>query len=80
MAKLENHVLYWRPTCPFCVRVVAYMDEHGIECERRNVLEDLSAYDDLVAIGGKRQIPCLVIEGRALYESSDIIAYCAQYA
>ncbi len=80
MAKLENHVLYWRPTCPFCVRVVNYLDEHGIECDMRNVLEDPTAYDDLVAIGGKRQIPCLVIEGRALYESSDIIEYCARLA
>ncbi|AJC12259.1 hypothetical protein JI75_05865 [Berryella intestinalis] len=80
MAKLENHVLYWRPTCPFCVRVVNYLDEHGIECDMRNVLEDPTAYDDLVVIGGKRQIPCLVIEGRALYESSDIIEHCAQHA
>ncbi|MDR2716000.1 MAG: glutathione S-transferase N-terminal domain-containing protein, partial [Coriobacteriaceae bacterium] len=29
----------------------------------------------LIKIGGKKQIPCLVIEGKALYESDDIIAY-----
>ncbi len=78
MTKLENHVLYWRPTCPFCMRVVDYLNEHDIECAMRNVLEDAAAYDDLVAVGGKRQIPCLVIEGEALYESSDIIQYCSQ--
>lgn len=31
--------------------------------------------NDLVRIGGKKQVPCLVINGKPLYESDDIIAY-----
>ncbi|MBS4843870.1 MAG: glutathione S-transferase domain-containing protein, partial [Collinsella sp.] len=29
----------------------------------------------LIAVGGKRQVPCLFIDGKPLYESSDIIAW-----
>ncbi len=31
--------------------------------------------DELIKIGGKPQVPCLVIDGKALYESSDIIEW-----
>ena len=30
--------------------------------------------------GGKRQVPCLFIDGKPLYESSDIIAWFEQNA
>ena len=38
------------------------------------MLEGTNA-DDLRAIGGKVQSPCLIIDGKAMYESDDIIAY-----
>jgi glutaredoxin len=72
--KLENHILYYKPTCPYCVRVTAFMEQNGIECKMRNTL-DSAARDELVAINGKTQVPCLVIEGKPMLESSDIIAY-----
>ena len=34
--------------------------------------------EELVRIGGKGQVPCLVIDGKALYESMDIIAWLDQ--
>ena len=43
----------------------------------RDVLNP-GVYDELIAIGGKQQVPCLVIDGKALYESSDIVAYLRQ--
>jgi len=30
---------------------------------------------ELIKIGGRSQVPCLVIDGRALYESNDIIQW-----
>ena len=77
MATFENHILYYKPTCPFCTKVVRFMESAGITCEMRNTLEEANA-QDLVAIGGKKQVPCLVIDGKALYESDDIIAYFAE--
>ncbi|MBR3690021.1 MAG: glutaredoxin [Eggerthellaceae bacterium] len=74
MAHIENHTLYMTNTCPYCIRVLRFMEDAGITMEMRNIAQPEYAAE-LVAIGGKRQVPCLVIDGKAMYESADIIAY-----
>ena len=74
MGKYDNLYMYVKPGCPYCMKVDRYLSEAGIEIEHRSVLEGTNA-DDLRAIGGKVQSPCLIIDGKALYESDDIIAY-----
>ena len=38
-----------------------------------------SAYRrELIDIGGKAQVPCLIVDGRAIYESDAIIAWLRQ--
>ncbi len=56
MPYLEDHLLYYKKTCPYCQKVLRFMN-------------------DLVRVGGKKQVPCLVVGGKPLYESDDIIAY-----
>ena len=48
---------------------------HGIEIPLRNISIDSEAARTLVSVGGKQQVPCLFIDGKPLYESSDIIAW-----
>ena len=74
MTTFENMYLYVKPGCPFCTKVDRYLDEAGIEIEHRSVLEGANA-EDLRALGGKVQSPCLVVDGEPMYESDDIIAY-----
>ena len=74
MAYLSDHVLYSSKTCPYCVRVLNFMESAGITLDVRDVNHP-GVREDLIRIGGKRQVPCLVIHGKALYESADIIAY-----
>ena len=74
MAYLENHQLYYKKSCPFCQKVLRFMDEHKITMDTRDTRQP-GYQNDLVRIGGKKQVPCLVINGKALYESDDIIAY-----
>ncbi len=74
MAYFENLVLYMKPTCPFCQKVLAYMQDQDIACEMKNTLEPGVA-EELIAIGGKKQVPCLIIDGSPMYESDDIIQY-----
>lgn len=74
MTYLENHTLYMKKTCPYCHRVLRFMDENKITMDVRDTLQPGNR-NDLVRIGGKKQVPCLVKDGKALYESSDIIAY-----
>ena len=71
MPSLELYVGYW---CPYCQKVLRFMDAHGIELTQRDVdVPENRAF--LVEHGGKYQVPCLFIDGTALYESDDIIAY-----
>lgn len=74
MADEQDLLLYVKPGCPYCLKVLRYLDENGIRIETRNVFEG-NNLQDLVAIGGKNQAPCLIIDGSPLYESDDIIAY-----
>lgn len=69
----ESLVLYHFETCPYCIRVRDFIDKHGIKAAYRNTKKDAGARDELISLGGKSQVPCLVIDGRALYESKDII-------
>lgn len=74
MAYLSNLTLYYKPTCPYCQKVLAYMEEQDIACEMKDVTIP-GVVDELVAIGGKNQVPCLIIDGQPMYESDDIIQY-----
>lgn len=71
---MEKYVLYIYETCPFCQKVLRYMNEAGITIPLKNA-RDPKIAAELVEIGGKEQVPCLVIDGTAMYESDDIIRY-----
>lgn len=76
MAKLDDLKLYVLPNCPYCAKVDAFLQKNGATVEHLDVTQGTNG-DDLVRIGGKRQCPCLIIDGKPLYESSDIISYLA---
>lgn len=67
--------LFMKPTCPYCVKVMNFMSENNITIPLRDIVADESAAETLIAIGGKRQVPCLFIDGKPLYESGDIIEW-----
>lgn len=74
MAYYPDLTLYYKKSCPFCHRVLSFMEENGINLDKRDTLQP-GNQNDLIRVGGKKQVPCLVINGKALYESADIIAY-----
>ena len=41
----------------------------------KDIRRDRKALKELMAIGGKRQVPCLFINGAPLYESADIVRF-----
>ncbi len=43
----------------------------------RNVSDDSKALDDLVAIAGKGQAPCLMVGDRPMHEADEIVTYLA---
>jgi glutaredoxin 3 len=79
MMEERDLILYYKPSCPYCKKVIDYMDKNGISI----AMEDTSDQDnerELVRLGGKRQVPCLIVDGSALYESSDIIDWLSKNA
>lgn len=76
MNGFEDCELYYKPTCPFCVKVIRFMESAGIEDQiTMHNTQDAAVAEELIKIGGKKQVPCLVIDGRAMYESDDIIDF-----
>ncbi len=72
--------LYIMPGCPFCRKVLSYMERQGIEIPLRDITANPGDRSTLQNVGGKVQVPCLFIDGKPLYESDDIIAYLEAHA
>ena len=72
--------LYYRPTCPFCHKVLAAAGELGVDFEKKDIADPTNA-EALVARGGKRQVPYLVDAERGveMYESNDIVTYLTKH-
>ena len=51
--------LYYSETCPYCRKVLSYLDENNIEFNRKDV-HDTENYDKLMTLGGMAQVPFLV--------------------
>ena len=68
--------LYILETCPYCKKVLAFMEEKGIKANLIPI-EEKSNEESLIKLGGKRQVPFMVDKDRnvQMYESGDIIEY-----
>ena len=68
-------------TCPYCRRVRDHMDRLGVKGVRlRDIHTEAGAANELVARGGKLQVPALFIDGVPLYESAEIIDWLDVWA
>lgn len=75
MATDHELALYVMTGCPYYIKVKRFLADNGVTIPERNISTDTEAEQALIAIGGKRQVPCLFIDGAPLYESGDIIAW-----
>ena len=72
--------LYMFDSCPFCKRVINAIWESGrTDVEMHDIHKSEEDRMYLRTVGGKEQVPCLFIDGKPLYESSDIIAWLAEH-
>lgn len=78
MSNVSNSlILYYSPSCPYCTKVTNFAEDNNIKLEKKNVQKP-AIRAELIEIGGKGQVPCLVHNGEPLYESTDIINWLAQ--
>ena len=73
--------LFYKPTCPFCQRVLGVTEDMGIEMDLKDVSADTAILDELIEKGGKKMVPFLedTERGVSMYESGDIIAYLEEH-
>lgn len=72
-------VLYVRSNCMFSTNAVAALNNLHLteKVAVRNVSQDPKALDDLVAVAGKGQAPCMVVGDRPMHEADEIVTYLA---
>lgn len=73
--KEEEIILYIKSDCPFCKRVLQALKKLNLDITIVDISKDSQATARLISIGGKKQVPCLVVDGKATYESSSIIEH-----
>ncbi len=68
--------LFILESCPYCKKVMSFLDEHGIKYNKIDI-KNKTSEEALIQIGGKRQVPFLIDKDRniQMYESNDIIEY-----
>jgi len=76
--KLE---LYHFDSCPYCVKVRRYIDEIEVRShiQYHDIHKDSSAHKRLMGMNDDEQVPCLVIDGKPMLESDDIIAWLKKH-
>ncbi len=68
-------VLYHFEGCPYCAKVRTAADELGVEMDMRDIRKNPAYRDELLAMTGKSQVPCLVVDGKPMLESDDIVKF-----
>lgn len=68
-------VLYHRQACPFCKKVRDFLEKNNKKINMKDTGKWPQYNRELLVIGGKSQVPCLVIDGKPLFESDDIIRW-----
>ena len=78
--QIEGHQLYYFSACPYCIIVRLTLWWLGLKVSLKDIASKPENNIDLIAGGGKNQVPCLRIENEGgdvhwMYESTDIIRY-----
>ena len=76
--KLE---LYYMESCPFCAKVLSTLDQQGMvsQVTAYDISEDERSAERLMELNkGDEQVPCLVVDGRPMLGSDEIITWLSE--
>ncbi|MFZ2252804.1 MAG: glutathione S-transferase N-terminal domain-containing protein [Minisyncoccia bacterium] len=66
--------LYVKTGCPYCAKVLTTLARLNVSYEEKNIADD-AVTEELIARGGKRQVPYIVDRETEMYESDAIVMY-----
>jgi len=58
--------LFIKPFCGWCAQAMGWLDDHGIQYELLDVIEDEKAYDEMYRLSGQTLAPVIDVDGRIL--------------
>ena len=58
--------LFIKPYCPWCQRVMHWLDDHDIQYEKLDVIADSGAYKEMVKLSGQELVPVIDVDGKVL--------------
>ena len=63
---MPNIKIYSTPTCPWCKKAKAYLEEKGIAFESIDVSSDEKAQKEMIEKSGQMGVPVLDIDGKII--------------
>ena len=61
---MANIKIYSTPTCPWCKRAKAYLEEKGIAYESIDISSDQTAQKEMIERSGQMGVPVIDIDGQ----------------
>lgn len=58
-----NIILYTKTGCPWCLKMIDYLDSKGLKYEERNVSSNSRFFDEMEQKSGQTKAPTLDIDG-----------------
>ena len=58
--------LFIKPYCGWCHKAMHWLDDHGIEYEKIDVIADEAAFDEMIRISGQELAPVIDVDGKVL--------------
>jgi glutaredoxin len=58
--------LFIKPTCPWCRKAMAWLDERGVKYEKLDVIANSAVYTEMVNLSEQRYVPVIDVDGKIL--------------
>ncbi len=60
---MANVKVYSTPTCPYCIRLKAYLDSKGVQYENFDVSNNEEKLQEMISVSGQMGVPVIDIDG-----------------
>jgi glutaredoxin 3 len=58
--------LFIKPYCAWCHKAIRWLDDHGVEYDKVDVIADEAAFDEMIRISGQDLAPVIDVQGEVL--------------
>lgn len=58
--------LFVKPYCGWCHKAERWLNDHGVEYDRVDVIADETAFDEMIRLSGQELAPVIEVDGKIL--------------